>query len=216
MGQFLPVLCTAATAEGTMAGLLKIYGQSDSGNCHKVKFTADRLGIPNEWIETNNMVGEARTPEFLAINAFAEVPAVVLPDGRPLWQSNAIVQYLAEGSELLPDDAYSRAQVSAWQFWEQYSHEPYIAVCRAQLLFRGFTPATLESWRVERGNRALEFMEAHLAKRDWFVGERLTVADISLFAYTRLAHEGNFNLALRPRVRNWVARTARELGVSPV
>jgi len=131
MGQFLPVLCTAATAEGTMAGLLKIYGQSDSGNCHKVKFTADRLGIPNEWIETNNMVGEARTPEFLAINAFAEVPAVVLPDGRPLWQSNAIVQYLAEGSELLPDDAYSRAQVSAWQFWEQYSHEPYIAVCRA-------------------------------------------------------------------------------------
>ena len=198
-----------------MAGLLKIYGQSDSGNCHKVKFTVDRLGIPSEWIETNNMAGEARTPEFLTINAFAEVPAVVLPDGRRLWQSNAITQYLAEGTELLPENTYARAQVSAWQFWEQYSHEPYIAVCRAQLLFRGFTPDRLEPWRVERGNRALDFMEAHLAARDWFVGEHLTVADISLFAYTRLAHEGNFDLAPRSRVQDWIARTAQELGVSP-
>ena len=198
-----------------MAGRLKIYGNSRSGNCDKVRLTASRLRIPHEWIETDNFVGDTRTPEFLAINAFAEVPAVVLPDGRPLWQSNAIIQYLAEGTELLPEDRYDRAQVSAWQFWEQYSHEPYIAVCRAQLLFRGFTPETLEPWRVERGNRALDFMEAHLATRDWFVSNRLTVADISLFAYTRLAHEGNFNLTPRPRVKDWVARSAKELGVSP-
>ena len=198
-----------------MAGLLKIYGQSASGNCHKVKFTADRLGIPNQWIETNNMAGEARAPDFLAINAFAEVPAVVLPDGKPLWQSNAIIQYLAEGTALLPDDSYTRAQVNAWLFWEQYSHEPYIAVCRAQLLFRGFTPERLEPWRVERGNRALDFMDTHLQERNWFVGGNLTVADISLFAYTRLAHEGNFDLSGRPHLRAWLARTASELNVSP-
>ncbi len=194
--------------------ILKIYGQSDSGNCHKVKLTADRLGIPNEWIETNNMIGETQSPEFLAINPFAEVPAVVLPDGRPLSQSNAIIQYLADGTPLLPADPYLRARVNAWLFWEQYSHEPYIAVCRAQLAFRGYTVEMLEPSRVERGNRALDFMEARLEARNWLEGDGITVADIALVAYTRLAHEGNFDLAHRPNVRAWIARAERELGIT--
>ena len=199
-----------------MTGKMKIYGDSVSGNCDKVRFTADHLKIPYDWIETSSVSGRRQTdkPEFLAINPFGEVPAIVLADGRRLWQSNAIIQYLAEGTPLLPADPYVRAEVNAWLFWEQYSHEPYVAVCRAQLLFRGFTVETLEPWRVERGNKALDFMEARLSDRDWLVGGGLTVADISLIAYTRLAHEGNFDLAPRPNLQTWVARTEQELGIT--
>lgn len=197
-----------------MTDAIKIYGDSISGNCDKVRFTADYLAIPYEWIETSALKGETREAEFLSINPWGEVPAAVLPDGKSLWQSNAIIQYLAEGSRLLPTDRYLRARVNAWLFWEQYSHEPYVAVIRAQLMFRGYTVETLEPWRVERGNRALDFMDRHLRDREWFVGHAFTLADISLLAYTRFAHEGNFDLGPRANLRAWIERGEQELGLS--
>jgi glutathione S-transferase len=210
------MLFIAGDREAGMTNTLRIYGDSISGNCDKVRFTANYLAIPYEWVETSAVKGETRGPEFLSINPWGEVPALVLPDGKSLWQSNAIIQYLADGSRLLPSDAYLRARVNAWLFWEQYSHEPYIAVIRAQLLFRGYTAETLEPWRVERGNKALDFMERHLRDRDWLVGHAMTVADISLLAYTRFAHEGNFDLATRPKIGAWIARTEQALRISPV
>ena len=116
---------------------MKVFGNSRSGNCLKVSYTADYLGLPYEWIEVDIMEGESRSKRFLAINPQGQVPAVELDDGRTLAQSNAIVRYLASGSDLLPDDPYLQARVDEWLFWEQYSHEPYLAVCRFQMLFLG-------------------------------------------------------------------------------
>jgi glutathione S-transferase len=136
----------------------------------------------------------------------AQVPVIELDDGRRLAQSNAIIQFLAEGSPLLPDDRYLRAKVSEWLFWEQYSHEPYIAVCRFHMLYQGKSKETREAGRVELGERALDLMNRMLEGRTWLVGDHISVADIALVAYTRLAHEGGFNLAARGNVRAWIAR----------
>ena len=123
---------------------MKIYGDSISGNCLKVKWVADRLGLSYDWIETDVMVGASRTPEFLALNPAGQVPAVILDDGRPLAQSNAIILHLAEGSDLIPADPYDRARMLEWMFWEQYSHEPYVAVARFQVRYQGKPVADLE------------------------------------------------------------------------
>ncbi|SDF23542.1 glutathione S-transferase family protein [Thalassobaculum litoreum] len=185
---------------------MRILGDTASGNCLKVKYAADHLGLPYAWTDIDILKGESRTPEFLALHPMGQVPVIVLDDGRALGQSNAILQYLAEGTALLPSDAYDRARVAEWLFWEQYSHEPYIAVCRFHMVYRGQPKETREAWRVERGEAALDAMDRALTGRDFLIGADLTIADIALLAYTRLAGEGGFDLGARPAVGNWIAR----------
>lgn len=192
---------------------MKIYGDSISGNCLKVKWVADFLGRSYDWIETDVLAAASRTPAFLAMNPAGQVPAVILDDGRPLAQSNAIILHLAEGSDLIPTDAYERARMLEWMFWEQYSHEPYVAVARFQVRYQGKAVADLEPRVVERGRAALQRLEDGLASSPFLVGAAPTLADVALVAYTRVAHEGGFDLAGYPRVTAWVARTERVLKI---
>lgn len=192
---------------------MKIYGDLISGNCLKVKWTCDKLSIPYEWIDVDIMKGESRTPEFLAMNPFGQVPTVKLDDGRCLAQSNAIIVYLAKGSALIPAGHFDRAKMLEWMFWEQYSHEPYVAVCRFHMKYLGKTADQLDPEKVKRGLSALDTLDKALAGRDFLVGRALTLADISLVAYTRLAHEGGFDLAPFTDLRAWIARVESELGL---
>ena len=194
--------------------MLTIYGDSISGNCLKVKWTADHLGIAYDWIETGVLTGETRTPAFLALNPAGQVPVVVLGDGRPLAQSNAIILHLAQGSDLIPTDAYDRARMYEWLFWEQYSHEPYVAVARFKVKYLGQPVASLEPRLVERGKAALQRLEDALTDSAFLVGETLTLADISLVAYTRMAGDGGFSLADYPAVQRWIARVESGLGIA--
>lgn len=193
---------------------MRIYGNAGSGNCLKVKWTADHLGLPYTWREVDSPGGQTRTADYLAMFPMGQVPGVAFEDGRTLAQSNAIIRYLARGSALLPDDAFAVAKVDEWLFWEQYSHEPYVAVCRARMVHGGIAKDAREPWRVERGEAALDLMERHLTGRDWLVGETLTIADICLLAYTRVAHEGGFDLGSRPALRDWIARGETELNLT--
>jgi glutathione S-transferase len=190
-----------------------IYGDSISGNCLKVKWTADRLRLPYTWHEVDILKGESRTPEYLAMNPAGQVPAVQFEDGRTLAQSNAIVLHLAEGSDLIPPDAFDRAKMLEWLFWEQYSHEPAIAVARFQLRYLGRQLSELEPKLIEKGHSALAVMEQALSGRPYFVGAQLSCADIALVAYTRVAHEGGFDLAAYPSVATWVHRVERDLAI---
>ena len=160
------------------------------------------------------MSGATRTPEFLMLNPAGQVPTVILEDGRPLAQSNAIIVHLAEGSALIPEDVYARAKMFEWLFWEQYSHEPYIAVVRFRVAFLGMSRDDLDPKLIERGQAALARMEEALAASPFLVGEALTLADIAVVAYTRVAHEGGFDLAGHPGVSAWVARVEHALGVA--
>ena len=193
---------------------MKIYGDSISGNCLKVKWVADRLGLSYEWIETDIMVGASRTPAYLAMNPAGQVPVVVFDDGRPLAQSNAIILHLAEGSDLIPADAYDRARMLEWMFWEQYSHEPYVAVARFQVRYQGKPVSDLEPRLVQRGKAALQRLEDCLAPSPFLVGAAPTLADVALVAYTRVAHDGGFDLADYPRVKAWVARVEQALKIT--
>jgi glutathione S-transferase len=192
---------------------LRIYGDSISGNCLKVKWTADRLGLPYDWIETGVLTAETRTAAFLALNPAGQVPLAVLADGRPLAQSNAIIVHLAEGSDLIPSDAFDRAKMLEWMFWEQYSHEPYIAVARFQMRYLGKPAESLDPRLVERGGAALVRLETQLKQSPFLVGDTLTLADVALVAYTRVAHEGGFDLSLYPAVEAWVSRVEVDLGI---
>lgn len=194
---------------------MKIYGDALSGNCQKVRFLADHLGLPYTWMPINTLKNESRTPEYLARFPQGQVPAVELSDGRRLAQSNAIMRYLARGSPLLPDNAWTQAKIDEWLFWEQYSHEPYIAVCRFQMVYQGKPKEAREAWRVERGEKALNLMESELVGRDWLAASSFTIADIALLAYTRLAHEGGFDLLIRPKLRAWITRCEKVLGLAP-
>jgi glutathione S-transferase len=192
---------------------VKIYGNAGSGNCLKVKWTADFLGLPYAWHEIDSAGGETRKPGYLAKFPLGQVPAVEFADGRRLAQSNAIIRYLARDSALLPADDFQAAKVDEWLFWEQYSHEPYIAVCRYHMVYKGLPAEAREPWRVERGEAALDLLEQHLTGREWLVGGTLTVADIALLAYTRAGHEGGFDLAPRPNLRAWIARGETQLNL---
>jgi len=194
--------------------MLRIYGDSISGNCLKVKWTADHLGIAYQWIETDILKGESRTPDYLAMNPAGQVPLIVLEDGRTLAQSNAIIVYLAEGSGLIPADAFVRAKMFEWLFWEQYSHEPYVAVARFQMRYLGKTASELEPRIVQRGKAALALLDRALADRPFLVGEWLSLADIALVAYSRVAHEGGFDLAVYSHLANWIARVEGALAIS--
>jgi glutathione S-transferase len=193
---------------------MKIYGDSISGNCLKVRWTADYLGLSYDWFETGVLAGETRTPQFLAINPAGQVPVVILDDGRPLAQSNAIILHLAEGSDLIPSDAYERARMLEWLFWEQYSHEPYVAVARFQVVYLGRSPAELDEKLVTRGLGALQRLEDALEASPFLAGGRLSLADVSLVAYTRVAHEAGFDLSRFPAVQDWIPRVESALSIS--
>jgi glutathione S-transferase len=194
---------------------MKIFGDSISGNCLKVKWTADYLGLAYDWVETGVLSGETRTPAFLAMNPAGQVPVALLDDGRPLAQSNAILLHLAHGSDLIPQDAYERARTLEWMFWEQYSHEPYMAVARFQVRYLGKPVEELDPKIVERGAKALQRLEEALAAAEPFlVDGRLSLADVALVAYTRVAHEGGFDLATYPAVQAWIRRVEQGLGIS--
>jgi glutathione S-transferase len=191
----------------------RVFGTAASGNCHKVRLTLDLLHIPYRWHEVDLLAGDTRTPEFLAMNPNGRVPLLQIDDHTWLAESNAIVCYLADGTALWPGDRLQRAQALQWLFFEQYSHEPYIAVAR---FIRGFLKQPEHARLPEltqRGYQALDVMERHLATLPFFVGATLTIADIALYAYTHKAHEGGFDLARHPRVRGWIDRCRAVAGM---
>ena len=193
---------------------IRIYGDSISGNCLKVKWTADHLDVPYDWTETAVLTGATRTPAYLAMNPAGQVPLAILADGRPLAQSNAIILHLAEGSDLIPADAYDRARMFEWLFWEQYSHEPYVAVARFQVKYLGKPVESLDPKLVERGAGALARLEQALTGADFLVGDRVTLADLSLVAYTRAAGDGGFDLGFYPAVTAWIGRVEAALNIT--
>ena len=188
---------------------LTLYGDSISGNCMKPKWTADLLGIPYDWVEVDILQGGTQTEDFLSLNPAGQVPLARWPDGRALPQSNAIMLYLAEeaGSDLVPSDMFRRAQMMSWLFWEQYSHETAIAVRRFQKHYLNTPDDQIDPQLMAKGRRALGVMELQLTYTDWLVGDAMTLADIALVAYTRVAHEGGFDLSDFPSVERWVSRT---------
>ena len=195
---------------------MKIYGDSNSGNCLKVKWVCDKLALPYSWIEIDTLKGESRTHEFLRLNSAGQVPTVEFDDGRTLAQSNAIIRYLARGSDLIPAAAYDAAKMDEWLFWEQYSHEPFIAVCRFQMVYQGMPASDLDPDKIRRGYAALARMEHHLAATRYLAGDRISLADVALLAYSRLAHEGGFHLDGYASLRRWIGETERSLGLAPV
>ena len=194
--------------------MLTVYGDIRSGNCLKVKWLLEWLGRDYHWVETDVTTGVTRSPQFLALNPAGQTPTIVLEDGRPLAQSNAILVHMSEGTPLIPTDPFDRAKMFEWMFWEQYSHEPCIAVVRFQRAIAGRPAEEIEPRLVEKGYAALARMEAGLDGRDWLVGEAVSLADLALVAYTRVAHEGDFDLAGYPKVRAWVGRVEEVFGIS--
>ena len=188
--------------------MLRVYGVSESGNCYKVKLLLTQLGFGFEWVEVDLLDGETRAPAYLAKNPNGRVPLLALGEDQYLPESNAILYYLAEGSDFLPDTRFERAQVLQWMFFEQYSHEPYIATSRFIVHFLGQAEqqrAVLEQKR-RPGYAALGIMEAHLADKMFFVAEQYSIADVSLYAYTHVAGEGGFDLGSYAAIGAWLER----------
>ncbi len=186
--------------------MITVYGFSPSGNCHKLKLLLTQLHRPFRWVETNSSIGETRTAAYLAKNPNGRVPMIELDDGRIMVESNAILYWLADGSRFFQGDSWQRAQTLSWTYFEQYSHEPYIAVAR---FICGWTPldsprrADLPNLR-DRGNQALSVMEKFLAQQRWFSGNEYGIADIALFAYTHCAGDGGFDLSRFPSILRWL------------
>ena len=197
--------------------MYRVHGMSVSGNCHKVRQILDLVRHPYEWVEVDSAHGGTRTPEFLALNPNGKVPVLEIGDGRVLPESNAILFYLAEGTAWLPQDHFARAQVLQWLFFEQYSHEPFVAVARfIEMFLSEDHPRRAELPKlIERGNAALGVMDRHLAGRTFFVEETPTVTDIALHAYTHCAGEGGFDLAEFANVQAWLARL-EQAGFTPM
>lgn len=200
--------------------MLVLHQMQMSGNCYKVRLTARRLGLPLRLKEYGLMDGSTRTPDFLKLNPNGRVPLLEFPDGRLLAESGAIIFHLSEGSRLQPDNAWDRAQMLQWMFFEQYSHEPYIAVARFWLAYA--KPEELEKkrhlvpdWHA-KGNAALAVMDGHLRTHDWFAGKACSIADIALYGYTHCAAEGGFNLKDFPAVSAWISRVAAQPGHIPL
>jgi glutathione S-transferase len=198
--------------------MLTVYGMADSGNCYKVKLALEQLKRAHRWVEVSTTRGETRTAAFLARNPNGQVPTLELEDGSFLPESGAILHYLAEGTPLLPADRLPRARVLQWMFFEQYSHEPCIAVARAILRYQPpDSPRRAELPRLqERGRKALAVMEQHLAKEPFLAAGRYTIADIALYAYTHCAADGGFDLAAYPAVNAWLARVRAQPGHVPL
>jgi glutathione S-transferase len=192
--------------------MLTIYGMADSGNCYKVKLAAEQVAVAYRWVEVDSTKGGTRTPEFLARNPNGKVPTLGLEDGSYLAESNAILHYLADGTALLPEGRMEKARVLQWMFFEQYSHEPYIAVARFILYYLPpDSPRRAELPRLhERGGQALAVMEQHLRREPFFAAGRYTIADIALYAYTHCAADGGFDLGRYPAIKAWLARVEQQ------
>ena len=191
-----------------------LYNSAVSGNCYKVRLVLAHLGLEYETVEMSVVDRSNRSEVLGDLNPGLRVPTLVLDDGRPLGESNAIIWYLGDGTAYVPDDPYERAQTLQWMFFEQYSHEPYLAVVRFWLAYSG-TPERFADQipaRRKGGYAALDAMEKHLDGRSFLVGERYSIADISLYAYTHVAHEGDFDLERYPAIRAWLGRVASQPG----
>ncbi len=187
-----------------------IHGDINSGNCYKIKLLLELLGIQHKWKHVDILKGDTQTENFLTINPNGKIPALELPNGDSISESNAILNYLAEGTAFLPGDKWLRSKILQWQFFEQYSHEPYIAVARFINKYLGLPAEREDEYKSKQkgGHKALFVMEQQLARTSYLVGESYTIADISLYAYTHVAHEGGFDLSAYPGVCNWLARIA--------
>ena len=189
-------------------GPVTLYGDSRSGNCYKLKMVCAELELGYDWREVDIMAGDTHTPEFLEKNPNGKIPLLELPDGRCLAESNAILCFLADGSELFRGDSFARATVMSWLFFEQYSHEPYIATSRFIIQYLG-RPAERQADLEQKkagGEKALRIMDETLADSQWLNGDSFSIADIALFAYTHVAEEGDFSLEPYPAVRAWLER----------
>jgi glutathione S-transferase len=200
---------------------LRLYGMTGSGNCYKPALAMRQLGMPFEWVEVDILSGASRTPQFLARNPNGKVPLLEVTDGgetRALAESNAMLCYLAEGTHLLPDERWARAQALQWLFFEQYSHEPYIATVRFWVHYLH----KQEEWKdkigeaMKKGYAALGVMEQRLARTPYLAGAAYTIADIALYAYTHVAHEGGYSLESYPAIRAWLGRVERHPGFTPM
>jgi glutathione S-transferase len=190
--------------------MLKVYGDTRSGNCYKVKLLLNLLDIAYEWLPVDILKGDTQSEAFLAKNPNGKIPVLELEDGTYLWESNAILNFLADGSAFLPSEPRLRTQVLQWQFFEQYSHEPYVAVARFIQLYLGMPEARLDEYQVchVRGHKALKVMEQQLQRTAYLVGEQYSIADIALYAYTHVADQGGFDLGDYPAIRAWMDRVA--------
>jgi len=191
---------------------MKLYDYLPSGNSYKVRWVMARLGLDYTHVPIDIHAGETHTDEFLALNPAGQIPLLITEAGRPLAESNAIIQYLAEGSDLIPMDSYARAKVLQWQFWEQYRHEPAIAVARFIMNYQAESRSEELPALTAKGYAALDVMEDHLGDTGWFVGPTCTLADVSLYAYTHVAEEGGFDLSDYPNIRDWLTRFAAQDG----
>lgn len=189
---------------------MKVYGDINSGNCYKVKLMLSLLGIDHAWEHVDILAGATREAGFAAMNPNAKIPVLEFAPGAYLWESNAILNYLAEGTPFLPADRLQRARVLQWQFFEQYSHEPQVAVARFIARYLGLPEARRQEYlaRQEGGHKALRVMEQQLARTPFIAGPGYTIADISLYAYTHVAHEGGFDLSAYPAIQDWLQRVA--------
>lgn len=192
-----------------------LFSMQNSGNCYKLRLAMAQLEIPFQIHEVDILKGESRTPEFLALNPNGKVPALRLDTGQLISESNAILFFVAEGTDLLPEDRFCKAEMLQWMFFEQYSHEPYIAVARFWLKImkggRELKAHLLDDWW-ERGYQALSVMEKHLEAHDFFAANRYTIADIALYAYTHVAEDGEFEFTDFPRIRTWMERVQNQPG----
>ncbi|MDO6507744.1 glutathione S-transferase family protein [Colwellia sp. 4_MG-2023] len=185
---------------------MKIYADSQSGNCYKVKLLTSLLAIEHEWINIDILANETLTASFLEKNPNGKIPLLELDDGRFLSESNAIINYLATDSLLIPKNSFDVAKIQQWQFFEQYSHEPFIAVARFIAKYLGLPADRKADYEAKQagGHKALKVMEGQLQKTPYLVGNDLTTADISLYGYTHVAHEGGFDLSEYPAIQQWI------------
>lgn len=183
-----------------------VYGDLQSGNCLKVKLLLSFLNIQHDWQHINILNKETQTSEFLSLNPNGKIPTVVFDDGQVLCESNAILSYFAEGTPYLPTDRYQKAKVYEWLFFEQYSHEPYIAVARFIQKYQGMPEHRFEEYQSLQsgGHKALQIMEQQLSQSAFLVGNSISIADIALYAYTHVAHEGGFDLTGYPNIERWI------------
>ncbi|WP_334014103.1 glutathione S-transferase family protein [Alteromonas sp. S167] len=193
---------------------MKIYGDKRSGNCYKLELLTSILELQHEWIDVDILKGETRSAWFLEKSPNGKIPILELDDGRVLSESNAIMHYLAASSSLIPTSQFSFASLLQWQFFEQYSHEPYIAVARYINIYLGMPEERRAEFESKQagGYRALAVMEAQLKDTPFLLGDTLSLADISLFAYTHVAHEGGFDLSAYPAIRNWISLIQSQKG----
>ncbi|MFT4562356.1 MAG: glutathione S-transferase [Gammaproteobacteria bacterium] len=188
--------------------MFDVYGDINSGNCYKIKLLLSLPDIEHRWIHVNILNGESRTPNYLKLNPNGKIPVLLTPERRALFESNAILHYLAAGTAFSPTAQFESAEVLQWQFFEQYSHEPYIATSRTIVRYLNSPTGRLGELDAKKsgGNAALKVMNEHLKERDYFVGERYSIADISLYAYTHVAEEGGFSLAQYSNINTWMKR----------